>query len=410
MWPIPMICILHAMALTTHRQTGAVPVQGWAPFALGFRPFFLLSALAAVLLMVLWTLLWHGVLAAPAHYNPVAWHAHEMLFGYAVAVIAGFLLTAVRNWTGVQTWTGQRLALLAAVWLLGRLLPWIPGVPVALVIAVDVAFLPLVAVSLVHPLWQGQNRVNRVFLPLLGAMALANLLSHLQLLDVLGGLGDMRRVMLDLILLIIALVAGRVMPFFTQNVLPGFRATQRPWVERLTMANLLLLVVAQSIPALAGVPMALLWLVFAGSQAVRLAGWFEQRIFAIPVLWVLHVGYAWLVLGAALSGLAELGLFAPASALHALTAGAVGVFTMGMMARVARGHSGRSIDVTRVMTWAFVVMNLAALIRVFGTAWASGAYARWVDLSALLWIVGFALFVWQYASILLRPRIDGKPG
>ena len=405
-----MICILRAMALTTDRHKGAASVQGWAPFALGFRPFFLLGALAAVLLMVVWTLLWHGVLAAPAHYDPVAWHGHEMLFGYTVAVIAGFLLTAVRNWTGIQTWTGPRLAMLAALWLLGRLLPWMPGVPAVLVVAVDVAFLPLVLISLVHPLWQGQNRVNRVFLPLLAAMALANLLSHLQLLDVVSGLGDMRRVMLDLILLIIALVAGRVMPFFTQNVLPGFQSTQRPWVERLTMVLLVLLVIAQAIPASAGVPTGLLWLAFAGSQAVRMAGWFERRIFTIPVLWVLHVGYAWLVLGAVLSGIAELGLFAPASALHALTAGAVGVFTMGMMARVARGHSGRSIDVTRVMTWAFVVMNLAALIRVFGTAWASGAYARWVDLSALLWIVGFALFVWQYASILLRPRIDGKPG
>lgn len=405
-----MICILRAMAFSTDRQTGAAPVQGWAPFALGFRPFFLLGALAAVLLMVVWTLLWHGVLAAPAHYDPVAWHGHEMLFGYAVAVIAGFLLTAVRNWTGIQTWTGPRLALLAVVWLLGRLLPWIPGVPAVLVIAVDVAFLPLVLISLVHPLWHGQNRVNRVFLPLLGAMALANLLSHLQLLDVVSSLGDMRRVMLDLVLLIIALVAGRVMPFFTQNVLPGFQSTQRPWVERLTMALLVLLVIAQAVPVFAGVPTGLLWLVFAGSQAVRMAGWFERRIFTIPVLWVLHVGYAWLVLGATLSGLAELGLFAPASALHALTAGAVGVFTMGMMARVARGHSGRNIDVTRVMTAAFVVMNLAALIRVFGTAWASDAYARWVDLSATLWVVGFALFVWQYAPMLLRPRVDGKPG
>ena len=124
---------------------------------------------------------------------------------------------------------------------------------------------------------------------MLAAMALANLLSHLQLLDVVSGLGDMRRVMLDLILLIIALVAGRVMPFFTQNVLPGFQSTQRPWVERLTMVLLVLLVIAQAIPASAGVPTGLLWLAFAGSQAVRMAGWFERRIFTIPVLWVLHV-------------------------------------------------------------------------------------------------------------------------
>ncbi len=361
-------------------------------------------------MMALWLLIWRGQLALPAHYDAIAWHAHEMLFGYTAAVIAGFLLTAVRNWTGVPTWTGPRLGLLAAVWLLGRLLPWIPAMPAAVLITVDVAFLPLVAVSLYHPLWQGQNRVNRIFLPLLLAMGLVNLLSHLQLLGLVTVLGDMRHVMLDLVIALIALVGGRVMPFFTRNVLPGFAPVTRQWVERLTLVTIVLLVLVDLLAHVPGWLRAGVWLGFALVQTIRLAGWFDRRIFAIPVLWVLHVGYAWLALGGLLTGLAAVGLFPPSSALHAITVGGVGVFTIGMMARVARGHSGRSINVVRPVALAFVAMNLAALVRVFGTAWVSGAYAVWVDTSAFLWVLGFALFAWYYAPILLRPRVDGKPG
>lgn len=394
------------------RQPAAAPsrVTGWVPFALGFRPFFLLAGLAAVSLMAVWPFVWRGRLALPAHYDPIAWHAHEMLFGYTAAVIAGFLLTAVRNWTGVQTWTGARLALLALVWLLARVSAWIPGVPAVFLVVIDVAFLPLLALSLARPLWQGQNRVNRVFLPLLLLMGLANLLSHLQLLGVVDGIGDMRRVMLELVLALIALVGGRVMPFFTQNVLSGFRPTRRPWVEHLTTLGLVLIIFSEATALLPPTWSALLWLAFAVTQGIRLAGWFDRRAFSIPVLWVLHLGYAWVVLGALLMGLAGFGLFPSMSALHGLTVGGVGVFTLGMMARVARGHTGRPIDVTAPVTVAFVAMNLAALIRVFGSGWFAAGHAHWLDLSALLWVLGFALFAWHYAPILLRPRVDGRPG
>ncbi len=382
----------------------------WAPLALGFRPFFLLAAVAAVLAVAVWPFVWRGGFAPPAHYDPIAWHAHEMFFGYVSAVIAGFLLTAVRNWTGVPTWTGARLGMLALVWLAGRLAPWIPGIPVAVVLVVDVAFLPLIAISLARQLWQGKNRVNRVFLPLLLLMALANLLSHLQLLGQIDGPGDMRRVMLVLVLGLIALVAGRVIPSFTQNALPGFRPRARPWVERLTLVSLALLMLGEA-SALAPAPLtALLWLLFGASQAVRLGGWFDPRVLSIPVLWVLHVGYAWVVLGAMLTGLAAFGLFPPTAALHALTVGGIGVFTMGMMARVVRGHTGRPIDVTRLTTLAFVAVNLAALIRVFGTAWIENSYPFLVDLSGGLWVFGFALFAGNYVPMLLRARVDGKPG
>lgn len=398
------------MNILDQQSPAPQPVTGWAPFALGFRPFFLLAAVAAIALMVLWLAIWHGLLALPAHYDPIAWHSHEMLFGYAAAVIAGFLLTAVRNWTGVATWTGARLGLLAAVWLAARVTPWLPGIPLAVPIALDVAFLPLVGLSLVHPLWQGQNPVNRVFLLLLGVMALASLQSHLQMLGMLGGLGDARRVMLDLVLLVIVLVAGRVLPFFTRNVIPGFEPVRRGWVEAAAIALMAAIALAELVPLLPGGVLAVLWLAFGVVQMVRLAGWFDRRVLRIPVLWILHAGYAWLAVGAVLNGVALLGLFPPSAAVHALSVGVVGVFTLGMMARVARGHTGRPINVAASTTLAFVLVNLAVALRVFGPAWFAAHHALWIDLSAALWVLAFALFAWRYLPVLLRPRVDGRPG
>ncbi len=385
-------------------------VQGWAPFALGFRPFFLQAAVASPLLIGLWSAIWRGSLRAPVAGDPVAWHAHEMLFGYTAAVIAGFLLTAVRNWTGVATWTGARLAALALLWLLGRVLGWWPGVPAVLAIGVDAAFLPLLAAGLAGPLWGDRNRANRVVVPLLVAMALAGLASQLQLRGMLDVVGDPRRAMLVLVLLLIALVGGRVLPFFTANVIAGFAPLTRRWVEVGTFAGLCALVVLDPFVPAAGALAAALWIAVGALQLLRLAGWFERRVLTMPVLWVLHAGYAWFAVGALLRGLAGLGHIPAASATHALTVGAIGVFTLGMMARVARGHTGRPIQVSRITAGAFVLVNVAAAVRVFGPlAWPPG-YALWLDLSAGLWIAAFALFVLRYAPLLLRPRIDGRPG
>lgn len=404
------IRMLHAMNILQAPSVPPAKVGGWAPFALGFRPFFVLAALAAVILMAVWPAVWRGKIGLPTYYDPIAWHSHEMLFGYAVAVIAGFLLTAVRNWTGVDTWTGPRLALLALVWLVGRLLPWVAGVPMGVLVVVDVAFLLLVAASLVRPLWSGQNRVNRVFLPLLCVMALMNLLSHLQLAGVDNPFGDARRVMLDLVLLTIVLVAGRVLPIFTRNVLPGFQPVTRAWVEKGSILLIILIALSDLIASLPTVFSAVLWLLFALLQLFRLSGWFEKRVVRIPVLWVLHAGYTWLSLGSLLYGLSLLGLFTRSGALHALTVGVVGVFTLGMMARVSRGHTGRSINVSALTTVSFVLMNAAALVRVFGPAAWPERYALWVDASAGLWVLAFSLFAYGYVPLLLRPRVDGKPG
>jgi uncharacterized protein involved in response to NO len=184
----------------------------------------------------------------------------------------------------------------------------------------------------------------------------------------------------------------------------------RPWVEKGSILLIGLIGLADLFPLLPMVLVSILWLVFAALQLLRLSGWFEVRVVRMPVLWVLHAGYAWLSLGALLYGLSLLGLFTPSGALHALTLGAVGVFTLGMMARVSRGHTGRPIKVSSLTVVSFLLLNLAALIRVFGPALWPDRYALWMDIPAGLWVLGFSLFAYHYVPMLLRPRVDGRPG
>lgn len=381
----------------------------WHPFGLGFRPFFLLAALAAVLLLALWLGLRTRGFAAAEYYGPVGWHGHEMLFGYTVAVIAGFLLTAVRNWTGQPTLKGAPLAALAALWVAGRVLPWTAAPPLAVALA-DLAFLPLLALSLVRPLWAGANPVNRVFVPLLLAMAAANAMVHARSLDLTGDAALLRGhdTMLALVILLLVLVGGRVIPFFTGKAVPAARPRRIPWVETGSMVLLPLLALGHA-AGLDGTATGMLLLTIGVLQAIRLTAWHHPGIWRLPVLWVLFSGYGWLVLGLVLAGSADLGGFPATLATHALGVGAVGVLTFGMMARVSLGHTGRALQTVPLINLAFVVLNLAAALRVFGPwLWPQG-YARWIEVAGGLWLVAFGILCVVYVPILMRPRADGRP-
>lgn len=378
--------------------------------ALGFRPFFLLAGLAAAAGMLLWLAMWGRGTDLGNAYGLVSWHAHEMLFGYAAAVVAGFLLTAVRNWTGVNTPTGLPLGGLALIWLAGRLLPWLgEAVPAALVSGVDLAFLPLLALAVRGPLWQGPQRVNRIFVPILGLMALANLLFHLQFLGLAGTAQRGTDAMLMLLVLLIALLGGRVVPFFAQSALTGFRARRFAIAEQ---AGLWLL--AALAAALAAWPSP--WLVaplaaLAGlAQAARIYGWHDRRIWRVPILWVLYTAFGWLSVGLVLLALASVGLLPGSAAHHALMVGGVGVATLGMMARVALGHTGRPMRPARAVEWSFVALNLAGALRALGPLLAPGRHPLWVQAAGGVWLASFLVFLFFYAPILLRPRLDGQPG
>ena len=384
--------------------------SGPALFALGFRPFFSVAGVAAVVLMVIWLTAWIGRLPLPDYYGVIGWHSHEMLFGFAAAIIAGFLLTAVRNWTGVDTPQGTPLALLALLWLAGRLLPFLSATtPAWLVAAVDLAFLPAVALAIAPALWQGAQKINRIFVPLLLLMGLANLLVHLQVLGVTASAARGIDMMLYMVVFLVTLVGGRVMPFFTQAVVPGFQATRRQWLETTTMGAFAVLITLQlfdSPPLLTGLTALLLALV----QALRVAGWHHPQVWRMPILWVLYTGMFWIVIGFLLLGLAATGLMGGNLAKHALSVGGIGVLTLGMMARVALGHSGRPIEPVRAIEIAFVLLNIAAAVRVFGPLVPVGSYTFWVHLSGGIWIICFLIFCWVYLPILSKPRIDGKPG
>jgi uncharacterized protein involved in response to NO len=380
----------------------------FALFALGFRPFFLAAGLYAVLLMALWLLVLQdrldlGVL------SPLVWHGHEMLFGFTVAVIAGFLLTAAQNWTGIRTPSGPPLAMLFLLWLAGRLGFLVPGLPAGLVALVDLAFLPVLALVLAWPIVKAKQLHNTPFPIMLLALTAANALVHLE------ALGQAETASLGLHLATYVVVAmmvvmgGRVIPSFTDNKLRT-RARRWKFIEVLApIATVGALIAALVAPY--SLVTALLAAVAAAVHAIRLAGWYTGRFWSVPLLWILHMGYAWIVLGFALLALSAAGVAAASvSALHAFTAGGIGVLTLGMMARVSLGHTGRLLEPPPVMRPAFVAINLAALLRVALPLLFPGAYAQSMAASGLAWVAAFGLFIVVYAPMLLRPRVDGKPG
>lgn len=377
--------------------------------ALGFRPFFLGAGVLALLAMLVWLARLWGLLPGDGYLGGTAWHAHEMLFGYVGAVIAGFLLTAARNWTGIATPTGAWLGALVLLWLAARLGPLL-SLPHGLIALLDLAFFPALALALIPPLWRGKNKVNRAFLALLAAMTLANLLVHAQALGLTAATASRgSRLMLDLTLLTLWLVAGRIMPFFTQSAITGSKPRTRPWVETSTF------VLAPAIALLnltwpASPVSGALLLILAAIQAIRLGGWHHPLAWRNPMLAVLYAGYLWLILGLALDGLAAQGLLPPFPALHALTAGGIGVFTLGMLARVTLGHTGRDMRASRATSLAFLIINLAALVRVFPPLLWPRHYNLWLGMAGGLWVLAFALFLGIYGPMLARPRVDGRPG
>jgi len=396
--------------INIERPEDRIPPDTFSLFALGFRPFFLLASLLAIIAIALWIPYLFGYLSLSEYFTPLHWHAHEMLFGYATAVIAGFLLAAVRNWTSFDTPSGTPLMLLVLVWLLGRLVCTLPlGLPPALVAAIDLAFLPALMLALAGPLIRARKLRNVAFLLILSMLTLANLLIHLQALG-LEASGDQGvKLGLGLIILVIVVMGGRVIPFFTRNPLPGMEPRQWPWVEVCAVAGVVLLLVLEllAIPALY---LALLSGAVGAIQLLRLSGWYDRRIWSRPIIWVLHVAYGSIALGFWLKGMALQGWIPHSAAIHAFAFGGIGLITLGMMSRVALGHTGRMLELPSLTVWGIRLLALGAVIRVIATL-VSGDPSTWLLLiSALCWLLAFAAFFKDYAPMLIRPRIDGRPG
>lgn len=380
-------------------------------WALGFRPFFLLAGLAAVLLLGHWeTLLNLTDFAPPSYYGPIGWHSHEMLFGFTTAVIAGFLLTAVRNWTGMTTLNGRWLAYLALLWLAARIAPFVPYMPDMFIGFLDLLFLPLLALAIHRPILQAHSRGNYWIAPLLLMMFVANGLVHLnQLVITLNTQGIGIRWMLNSIILLLLIISGRILPFFTERAIPGARPQTDRRLERLCIGGWGLLMFVE-IFAQDGLAAGLLSLILAALCGTRLWKWQHRQLWNIPMLWILYLGHGWIIIGLLLKGAAAGGWISPNLAIHALTLGVVGTFTLGMMSRVTLGHTGRPIEADRLTVFSFGLISLAALLRVLAPALAPAHYNLWIAISGLCWVLAFSLFLVVYAPMLWAPRTDGRPG
>jgi uncharacterized protein involved in response to NO len=387
-------------------RPAAAPSAKFALWNLGFRPFYLLASVFSAGSVVLWAAQYAGWLPGVLPGSLV--HAHEMIFGFTAAVIAGFLLTAVQAWTQQPTARGLPLMALAALWFAGRVLVLTPWALAATL--VNAAFPLAVAVAIALPLLRSRNTRNYFFVGLLVLMSALIITVHLALegrLALSPHLG--LQLALDVILFIMIVIGGRVIPMFTNNGIPGTNATRHALLEKAALGSVILLFAADLLqlpPALA----AAIALLAALAQAWRLALWKPWRTRATPLVWILHAAYAWIVVHLLLRGLSGLDLLAASYAAHALTVGAIGSMTLGMMTRTARGHTGRELRADGFERAIFMLIQVAAFSRVFGGLVAPGLYLPSIELSGVLWAGAFGLYAVRYWPVLTRPRLDGKPG
>ena len=377
----------------------------------GLRPFFLLGALYAAISIPLWVLMVSGAVDLPLRGGLLPWHIHETLFGFAAAAVAGFLTTAVPQWTGQKPLSGGGLAVLVLLWLAGRILWLVAGlVPGWLVALVDVALLPALAAVLGAGIVGQRQWRNLPILVLVLVLAGANLMIHLAVLDawrpgleIGGALG------LFTIVLLITIIGGRIVPVFTRNALQ--RAGKAADIEtpplltiagNLSVATAGILIVFTSAHAAAGIAA----LTAAALAAVRLAMWRGWSAWRMPLVWVLHLAYIWIPVGLALYGLARLGVGVPGgAAIHALAVGAAATMILAVTSRASLGHTGRPLTAPLPMVVAYVLLTVSAVARVL-TALEIGAYTPMLHMSALCWSLAFLIFVVVYAPVLTRPRLS----
>ncbi|QTF92938.1 NnrS family protein [Halomonas sp. BM-2019] len=383
---------------------------------LAFRPFFLLASLFSVLALVVWFAFWHGDILLRPHGGLMWWHQHEMIFGFGAAVAVGFLLTAAQNWTGQPSLRGAPLLGLVGLWLAARLLLAFPlGLPAGVLMAVDLAFLPLAALALGRMVAAARQWRNLVFVPILLLMAVANLAMHLGVMR--GQLPPIREggyLGVLLIATLMVLLGGRVIPFFTSRRLGRPKPADWTMLERLSLWSIYAVVLLQLAVLLeVELPRGLLgWtmLVAAAANGVRLARWDGLRTLGEPLLWGLHLSYAFIVVGLVMWALALTGVFRVELALHALAIGGIASMMLAMMSRVSLGHTGREIRTLPGIGLGLALMFAGAVLRSPILAMFPQITHWTYNLSILFWCIAYLVFLFHYTVPLLSTRADGKDG
>jgi uncharacterized protein involved in response to NO len=375
---------------------------------LGFRPFYLLGALFAALAIPLWAAMVLGQVSIGLAVPPLLWHAHEMLYGFAAAIVVGFLMTAGQAWTGLATPRGPALGALAALWLAARLSAL--GAPYAVYALLDVALLPVVAGIFARVLLRAGNRRNLPLAGVLGGLAAANIVFHLAMLGILD-VSPLRPLYaaLAFIVMIECVIAGRVIPAFTANATPGLKIPARP---RLTVAVLATTGIALALWVLAApaLPTAVALLAAAALQVLRQFYWHPFVTRSRPILWILHVAHAWLPVGFVLLACAALGRVPASAGIHALAVGATGGLIIAMITRTARGHTGRPLQASRLEVAAYVLVLGAAVCRVLLPLVAPQWFTHLIAGAAAAWSAAFLIYLFIYTPWLMRTRVDGKDG
>jgi len=387
-----------------------------AVFQLGFRIFFLSGTLFSVIALLLWgNIFFHGMNVTPIG-GSYWWHGHEMVFGFSTAIIAGFLLTAVQTWTGIPSVKGKTLSALFILWLAARLLLLFPGdISLWIISIVDLAFLPFVAIALGYPIFRIKQWRNMIFIPILLLLSVENFMAHrgvwLEQPDV--SQNAIWSAVITVVLLI-SLMGGRVIPFFTARATGSEQPAPILWMELLANIPLLLILLfylfnkpeSVSLSAISGI--AYFAAVF---QFIRLVRWQFWLCFKEPLLWSLHFTYLFIPLGLVMLGMHYSGMEITAShALHSFTVGTVGGLILAMISRVSLGHTGRKLETRRGMGVAFFMMILAGLIRSPLGAFEILSPVVSLGLAFLFFITAYCIYLWHYFPILTRRRIDGRPG
>ncbi|MGZ5199783.1 MAG: NnrS family protein [Telluria sp.] len=393
------------MALLTIDEREPAAPRGGALLALGFRPFYLLAAAFAAISVPAWIASYYGV-AGPFQVG-LAWHVHEMLFGFVVAVIIGFLYTAARNWTGLWTPRGTVLGLIAGLWIAGRVAMFAAPEPVAA--AVDLAFLPVAAWPLYRVFKLSNNKRNMFLVGLLGLLALANACFHAILLGWIDVAFTRPAYAAMMVVVVIeAAIGGRVIPMFTANA-AHVKTVTNPRIDKAALAC----TAAAGAAWVIGLPApitAMLALAAAAAQALRLAGWKPLSTFRHPLLWILHASYAWIPFGFVLLALAQFGVVPGSAAVHVLALGALAGLILGMITRTALGHTGRVLAAGRSETAMYVLIQLGVLLRLVAALGSDGARNVALIGAAACWSSAFVLYVIVYGPRLAQARIDGREG